>query len=90
QNTVRNMLFLPTTREEKYQAKQAIDSFFWRAGDMLAGLLVLLGTTVLHLSTRGFAWVNGGLAAVWILVAWAIGRRFRALNAGRSACPPAA
>jgi len=80
QNTVRNMLFLPTTREEKYQAKQAIDSFFWRAGDMLAGLLVLVGTTTLQLSTRGFASVNVVLAAVWIVVAVAIGRRFRTLT----------
>lgn len=80
QNTVRNMLFLPTTREEKYQAKQAIDSFFWRAGDMLAGLLVLIGTTTLHLTTSGFAWMNVGLAGIWIVVAVAIGRRYRLLT----------
>ncbi|HWA15337.1 MAG TPA: MFS transporter, partial [Gemmatimonadales bacterium] len=35
QNTVRNILFLPTSREEKYKAKQAIDSFFVRFGDVL-------------------------------------------------------
>ncbi len=80
QNTVRNMLFLPTTRQEKYQAKQAIDSFFVRAGDMLAGLLVLVGTTVWHLSISGFAWVNVGLAVVWLWVAWAIGRRYRSIR----------
>ncbi|MCP4291405.1 MAG: MFS transporter [bacterium] len=79
QNTVRNMLFLPTSREEKYQAKQAIDSFFVRAGDMLAGLLVLVGTTVWHLSVSGFAWVTVGMAAIWLYVAWAIGRRYRKL-----------
>ena len=28
QNTVRQVLFLPTTREQKYKAKQAIDTFF--------------------------------------------------------------
>jgi hypothetical protein len=31
-NTARNVLFLPTTREQKYAAKQAIDSFFKVAG----------------------------------------------------------
>ena len=31
-NTVRQMLFLPTTREEKYKAKQVIDSFVVRIG----------------------------------------------------------
>ena len=35
-NTIRNMLFLPCTREQKYSAKQAIDSFFVRMGDVLS------------------------------------------------------
>ncbi len=80
QNTVRNMLFLPTSRQEKYQAKQAIDSFFVRAGDMMAALLVLVGTSIWHLSVGGFAWVNVGLAVVWIWVAFHIGRRYRSLT----------
>jgi AAA family ATP:ADP antiporter len=33
QNTARQALFLPTSREAKYKAKQAIDTFFWRMGD---------------------------------------------------------
>jgi hypothetical protein len=33
-STVRNMLFLPCTREEKYSAKQVIDSLFVRFGDV--------------------------------------------------------
>ena len=36
-NTMRNMLFLPCTYEEKFSAKQAIDSFFVRMGDVLVG-----------------------------------------------------
>ena len=35
-NTAKQMLWLPTTREEKYKAKQAIDTFFVRTGDLLA------------------------------------------------------
>ena len=67
QNTVRNVLFLPTSRDEKYKAKQAIDSFFWRAGDVMSAALVFVGITMLGLGTSGFARVNlvlaGDLAA---------------------------
>ena len=45
-NTVRNMLFLPCTHEQKFSAKQAIDSFFVRMGDVLSAVLVFLGTTM--------------------------------------------
>jgi AAA family ATP:ADP antiporter len=79
QNTVRNMLFLPLSRREKYQGKQAVDTFCMRAGDVLAALVVLAGTTVLHLGPVHFALVNVGLAAAWLLVAAAIGRRFHRL-----------
>jgi len=43
-NTVRQALWLPTTREAKYKAKAAIDTFCWRGGDVLqAGHLPLRG-----------------------------------------------
>ncbi len=35
QNTARHALFLPVSREAKYKAKTAVDSFFWRFGDVL-------------------------------------------------------
>jgi AAA family ATP:ADP antiporter len=75
-NTVRNVLFLPTSRDQKYKAKQAIDSFFVRAGDLLSAALVYLGTTVLGLSTSGFARVNLVLAGIWVVLALAIGRAY--------------
>jgi len=43
QNTSRQALFLPTSREAKYKAKQAIDSFCWRAGDVLQAVIVFIG-----------------------------------------------
>jgi ATP:ADP antiporter, AAA family len=76
QNTVRNVLFLPTSRDQKYKAKQAIDSFFVRAGDVLSALLVFAGTTLLGLGVTGFARVNLVLAAVWVLIALAVGRQY--------------
>lgn len=76
QNTVRNVLFLPTTREEKYKAKQAIDSFFWRAGDLLSAFLVLVGVNILMFQTRHFAIFNLVLVAIWVVLAVFIGRRY--------------
>jgi len=76
QNTLRHALFLVTSRAEKYAGKQAIDSFFWRAGDVLSALLVFVGTTFLALQTRGFALFNLGLVAVWLVLAVWIGRQY--------------
>jgi ATP:ADP antiporter, AAA family len=76
QNTVRNVLFLPTTREQKYKAKQAIDSFFWRAGDVLSAVLVYVGVTLLGFGVSGFARVNLVLASVWLFLALAVGREY--------------
>jgi AAA family ATP:ADP antiporter len=80
-NTVRQMLFLPCTPEEKYSAKQAIDSFFFRAGDVLSALTVLVGTQVVSLGTTGFAAVNVVLAVAWVALAWQVGRVYRGLTA---------
>jgi len=66
-NTAKQMLWLPTTREEKYKAKQAIDTFFVRFGDMLAAGLVFVGTNLLPRGVAGFARVN------MLIVAAAIG-----------------
>jgi AAA family ATP:ADP antiporter len=73
QNTARHALFLRTSREAKYKAKAAIDSFFWRAGDALSGLLVFIGTK-LAFDMRSFAAVNAAFVLVWLAVAIAIVR----------------
>jgi AAA family ATP:ADP antiporter len=76
-STVRNTLFLPCTREPKYSAKQAIDSFFVRMGDVISACLVFLGTTLFHLRPQGFALLNTMLVIVWLVLAWRIGRQYR-------------
>jgi AAA family ATP:ADP antiporter len=78
QNTTRHALFLPTSTEAKYKAKQAIDTFFVRVGDVGAAGIVLLGT-MLDFTTRGFALLNAGLVVIWLALAVAIGRRYHAL-----------
>jgi ATP:ADP antiporter, AAA family len=80
-NTVRHMLFLPTTREQKYKAKQVIDSFAARAGDVVSAGIVYLGTTVLTLSVTHFAWINVALVTVWIGVCVATGAEYRRRSA---------
>jgi AAA family ATP:ADP antiporter len=62
------------SREEKYNAKQAIDTFFWRAGDVLSALLVFVGTQVLAFKTQHFALVNMVLVAIWLMIAFWTGR----------------
>jgi AAA family ATP:ADP antiporter len=80
-NTVRHMLFLPTTREQKYKAKQVIDSFAARAGDVVSAGIVYLGTAVMTLSVTQFAWINVALVVLWIAVCAATGAEFRRRSA---------
>jgi AAA family ATP:ADP antiporter len=82
QNTLRGVLFLPTTREQKYKAKQAIDTFFVRAGDVLSAGMVAFGTQVVILGTKGFAAFNLVLVVVWLVLAAMIGRRYLRMTRG--------
>jgi ATP:ADP antiporter, AAA family len=68
-NTARQLLWLPTMREEKYKAKQAIDTFFVRGGDVISAAVVYLGTSVMHLTAAEFAGVNVVLTLLWIALA---------------------
>ncbi len=78
-NTAKHALFLPTSREAKYKAKQAIDSFFWRAGDMLQAVVVFVGVQ-LAFDVRGFAAINLVLIGVWLLICLGIAREHRKLT----------
>ncbi|HET9484812.1 MAG TPA: putative Ig domain-containing protein [Xanthomonadales bacterium] len=80
-NTLRQALFLPTTRAETYEGKTAIETFFWRFGDLVQAGVVFAGTTWLGMDARGFALLNALLAGFWIAVAFAIGRHYRELAA---------
>jgi AAA family ATP:ADP antiporter len=64
-NTTRQVLWLPTSREAKYKAKQAVDSFFVRAGDVASAALVFGGER-LALSVPGFSAVTVALTAAWL------------------------
>jgi ATP:ADP antiporter, AAA family len=75
QNTVRNALLLPTSREAKYKAKAAIETFCVRLGDVSQAGIIFVGTRFLHLSISGFATITLVFTALWILVASALYRQ---------------
>jgi AAA family ATP:ADP antiporter len=79
-NTAKQLLWLPTTREEKYKAKQAVDSFFVRLGDVFAALVVYAGSAWLALSVSGFAMVNLGFVGLSAALAIAVALRHRSLS----------
>lgn len=80
QNTVRQALFLPTTREEKYKAKAAIDTFFVRIGDLLSTALVFLSVQF-SLTVQALSLVNVMLIVLWLFAVIRIGRIYRKLAA---------
>ena len=77
QNTVAQILYLPTTREEKYKAKQVTDTFAVRVGDVLSSATVFVGSALMALGTAEFALINVVLITAWLVVAILLGREFR-------------
>lgn len=75
-NTSRQALYLPLSSEHKYQGKIAIDTFFYRLGDVLQAGIIFIGVNVFDFSFHHFAIMNACLAAVWLAVAVSLGRRF--------------
>jgi ATP:ADP antiporter, AAA family len=76
QNTVRNALLLPTSREAKYKAKAAIETFCVRLGDVLQAGIIFVGTR-LHASLTWFATITVAFTVLWILVSGALYRQHR-------------
>jgi AAA family ATP:ADP antiporter len=75
-NTTKQALWLPTSRQAKYKAKQAVDSFFVRAGDVVQAGIVYTGELAAF-STPVFAALNVALTAGWLATAAALNRRLR-------------
>jgi ATP:ADP antiporter, AAA family len=51
-----------------------------RFGDVLSAGMVFAGTTWLGFAPKHFAMVNIGLILVWLVLALAIGRRFKQMS----------
>lgn len=85
QQTTRHALFLPVAQNEKYEGKTAIETFFWRFGDLMHAALIYGGTNWFGLSVYQFAAVNMTVALFWIVLAWRIGGEYRVLAANGEA-----
>jgi len=85
-NTTQQTLWLVTSREAKYKAKQVIDTFFKRAGDTSSAAVVWLGARYAF-ETRTFLTINVALSLVWVALALWLGRRFEKRSTAPVASP---
>jgi len=75
-NTTKQALWLPTSRAAKYKAKQAVDSFCQRAGDVLQAGIVYTGELT-ALSITSFAAINVAFVVGWLAVARGLNHKLR-------------
>ena len=76
-NAAKQALWLPTTREQKYVAKQAIDTFVVRAGDLISGGVVYVGSELLSFSRTKFTMLNVVLGVLFLLVVVRMGKEHK-------------
>lgn len=78
-NTLQQVLFLPTSREAKYKAKAATDTFFVRFGDLTSWAVVAWGMKV-GWGARGLSLANLGAVTLWFASAFVLANRYRSLS----------
>jgi len=88
QNTVRQMLYLPLSRQEKYEARAVIDPFGQRLGDLLQAGLIFVGLNVLGMQSMDYLPVVAVLAAVNVVVVVGILAQRRKLLAQQAGPAP--
>ena len=70
----REMLFTTVDRETKYKAKNFIDTVIYRGGDAISASVHEAAVRAFALGLSGIAWLGAAVAAVWVVVAVALGR----------------
>ncbi len=80
----REMLYTVMPAEEKYKAKNFIDTVVYRGGDALSGW-VKRALDVLAEHPAAAMFIGAGVAAAWALTGVALGRRQKRLEAAREA-----
>ena len=72
QSTINQALFLPTSREDKYKAKAAVDTFCKRFGDVLTA-----GVVRTNASLRAICAFSAVLTLAWLWSATRIAKEHR-------------
>ena len=70
----RELLYIVIPREDKYKAKNLIDTFVYRVGDQLAAFS-MGKLTGMGLAMAGTALVAAPLALVWLVIGWWLGKQ---------------
>lgn len=81
-NTVKQILYLPTSREERYEARAVIETICVRSGDILQGITVFIGINVLMLQPKSFLWFIIVASIILFFLARIIGTRYQLLESG--------
>ncbi|MDH3919026.1 MAG: hypothetical protein OEU25_12715, partial [Rhodospirillales bacterium] len=77
--SAKESLYVPTTKDEKYKAKAFIDMFVQRFAKAIA-VVVSLGITTVFVEFASIRWLSAviiPLIVLWIFAAVYAGRRFR-------------
>ncbi|MBS0393152.1 MAG: MFS transporter [Proteobacteria bacterium] len=75
----REVLFVPLSREQKYKAKNFVDTFVFRAGDQV-GAWSHAGMMALGLGISGIAFAGVPLSLAWMMIALWLGRAYARLQ----------
>lgn len=72
----REMLFTQVSRESRFKTKPVIDIVAYRGGDVINGWFFTGLTQGLGLGLAAVAAVGAGIAAIWALIGYLLGRRY--------------
>jgi AAA family ATP:ADP antiporter len=70
----REMLYVVVSREEKYKAKNFIDTLVYRAGDAVSSW-IYAGFKAVGLTLSSIAWIAVPISIFWAYIAYRLGRR---------------
>lgn len=80
-NPAMEVLFTVVRREDKYKAKNVIETFVYRGGDQVSGW-AYAGLAALGLSLAGISFITVPLSAAWLVLGLWLGRKQAQLAAG--------